>query len=523
MMRPLIRQLKMPMASIFHRQQIRPITVDTSNAAIVNQLSEATLGFQAISPSSLADVAPEIIKPKAAPSGEAFIANGWEEKRFRFYMEVELTRTQYSSTYLLITGFTDYTGVSNTGAIDPNMRLYFNNIVQYTDSLVSNPLQGYTGTNRTTQNNSQVIQPLIHTSGTPYSSRVRPQDVVSNMALLDMTADSDLVANTIGTMSSAAQASRARQLPSTYIANVLNASITAGDMIDSMSSTFDHGEQAYYKEMIGRLRENGFTSNPFLASLVKSTNYAHSGSVSWAELAALYPEINDSSVTEVQFVKALPDYRMNTEHFKGVSYENQAIAIIQNILPAIMTLNMIHQASFMLTNETHDGFVKYIPSSIVPMTNKINVGVKMKSFEEQIIHQLAPAIAGGNGFSFSLQVSANCLTEMMVNIRLNGNHPVEVAVPLYADSTFSCFGYASRQELDHITHEMTALTNAVSAETGVDLHQAQQQYNEMTSQYLDPINQGAPNNPFVDPFENPVTTLNTTNVGSSFSDDPFAI
>lgn len=522
-MRPMIRQLKMPMASIFHQQQIRPITVDTSNSSIINQISEATMGFKAISPSSLAEIAPEIIKPKAESSGPAIIANGWEEKRFRFYMEVELTRTAYSSTYLMITGFTDYTGVSASGAIDPNMRLYFNNIVQYTDSVFRNDAQGFVGTNRTTQNNSQIIQPLIHTSGVPYSNRVRPQDVVSNMALMDMTNDSDLVANTIGSMSSAAQASRARQLPSTYISNVLNASITAGDMVDSLANTFDSGEQAYYKEMIGRLRENGFSSNPFLSSLQTSTNYIHSGSVTWAELAALYPEINEPTVTEVQFVKALPDYRMHTEHLRGISYENQAIAIIQNILPAIMTLNMIHQASFMLTNETVDGFHKYIPTSIIPMTDKINVPVKMKSFEEQIIHQLAPAIAGGNGFSYTVQISANSLTEMLVNIRLNGNHAVEVAVPLYADSTFSCFGYATRHELDHITHEISALTNAASAETGVDLYQAQAKYNEITSQFLDPINSDFDHSKTYDPFADNTTMLTADSIGSGFSDDPFAI
>lgn len=524
--RPIIRQLKLPMASVFHQQQIRPITVDTSNSAIINQLADATMGFRAITPTSLADLAPAIIKPKAESSGEAFITNGWGEKRLRFYMEVELSRSQFSSSYLLVTGFTDYTGVTASGAIDPNMRLYLNNITQYTDSVFTNHAQGFTGTNRTTQNNSQVIQPLTHLSSTPFSARVRPKDVVSNMAMQDMTANDAFVVNTIGDMSAAAQASRARQLPSTYISNILSASVTAGDLINSHNVSFESAEEGYYKEMIGRLRENGFSSNPFLSLLSTRTGYVHSGSVSWGELASLFPEIESDQVTEVQFVRGgIPDYRMNTEHLKGISYENQAIAIIQNILPAIMTLNMIHQASFMLTNETLDGQPKFVPTSIVPMSDKIDFRLKMNTFADQILTQLAPAIAGGNGFVFNVQVSANCLTEMLVNIRMNGNSPVEVAVPLYADSTFSCFGYATRQELDHISHEIASLTNVVSATTGTDLGAMQAMYDEMNDSYADPFKAHIEpkRDPFSDPFANQSVMLNTNSIGTNFSDDPFAV
>lgn len=528
--RPIVRQLKLPMASVFHQQHIRPITVDTSNSAIINQLADATMGFRAITPTSLADLAPAIIKPKADSSAVAQIANGWEEKRLRFYMEVELSRTVYSSTYLLITGFTDYAGVTSTGAIDPNMRLYFNNITQYTDSVYTNPNQGFSGTKRTTQNNSQVIQPLINMSSTNFSSRVRPCDVVTNMAIQDLTTNDPFVVNTVGAMSAAAQASRARQLPSTYISNILSASVTAGDLIGSQNMIIDSAEEAYYKEMVGRLRENGFNGNGFLALLTSRTNYANSGSVTWGELSSLFPEINESGVTEVQFVRAgqLPDYRMNTEHHRGVGIENQAVAIIQNILPAIMTLNMIHQASFMLTNETVDGQPRYIPSSVVPMTDKIDVGLKMSTFADQILTQLAPALAGGNGFTFNVQVSANVLTEMLVNIRMNGNMAVEFAVPLYADSTFSCFGYATRHELDHITHEIQSLTNVVAASTGTDLGAMQAFYDNANQSYLDPVNSGQGTrqgsaDPFSDPFANQTVVLNTNSVGTNFSDDPFAI
>ena len=97
---PTIRQVKLPMASLFTEQWIRPITVDMSNSGIINQLEEATLGFTSITPSAIADIAPMIIKPKADCTGIAHIDNGWSQKRFIFYIEVEVSRSHYSSSYI---------------------------------------------------------------------------------------------------------------------------------------------------------------------------------------------------------------------------------------------------------------------------------------------------------------------------------------------------------------------------------------------------------------------------------------
>jgi len=527
--RPVIRKLKLPMVSMFHDQYIRPITVDTSNSMIVNQLEEATNGFSTISASSIAELAPSIIKPKATATTKAYIQNGYQEKRFRFFMEVELTKTPYSATYCIVTGFSDYIGATPSGAIDPNMRLYFNNIVQYTDNNVNNNVHGYSSLRRTTQNNSQLIQPVTHASMSAFSSRVRAQDVISNMAVLDVTDEDPFVANTIGTMTTPAQASRARQLPSVYISNVLNAAINAGQTSSSQGNILENPEHVYYKEMIGSLRESSFTVNPFLSLLSMRTGYMTSGSVTWGELAALFPEITLPDVTEVTFVRGnLIDYRTTTDHNRGMGLENQAAAIVQNILPAIMSMNMIHHATFTLTNETFDGFPQYIPGTIVPMTDKVNVQLKLNTFGDQLVKQLAPALAGGHGCTFMLQVSANILTEAVMTITVNRGTPLHVAIPLYADSVSSCVGYAQRSELDQITHELSSLINGVSAATGMG--------NDFTERLLDPLDPYADSpdpiymggvrdniNNYSDPLNNPATIISNANLGTGFVDDPLAI
>jgi hypothetical protein len=339
------------------------------------------------------------------------------------------------------------------------------------------------------------------------------------MAMSSLTDNNGPIINTVGSQAFAVQSSRARQLPSSYISNIINASVAAGDAIND-NNMFENSDQVFFKEMAGRVREQGFTNNAFLTSLISKTNFSHTGSITWGELSSLYPEINSDSVTTIERPRpgtSVIDYRTFTHHNRGFSFENQAVAIVQNILPAIMTSHMIHQVAFTLTNETVDGSYQYIPSSIVPMTNKINVPVKMNGLKDQILNQLAPAIAGGNGFVFFVQVSANVLTEMTINIRLNGGSPMEVAVPLYADSTFSCFGYATRQELDHVTHEMNVLTNAINGKMGVD----QGYYETMASSYndLDPIKMDSHN---FDPLNNVSFNLQS-GAGSSFSDDPMCI
>lgn len=461
--RPIVRKLRLPMTSQFHQQFIRPLTANVSDGNVINRLQEETSDFSALSASALASLAPEILKPTAQATSLAYIDNGWQEKRFRFYMEVEIDRTQYSTRYAMITGFTSHADISHGGNIDPGMKLYLNSIIVYTDNRSANHLTGAHGINRVMQTNTQVIQPIATPDMTSYSNRLRAHDVVSNMAALDLTQDVGYAVNTVGSQMHVAQASRDRLLPSVYLSNVLGGNIVASRTLDDSSNMLNSGFDSYYKEFIGSVKDPGFTSNAFTGLLMTKTSYGLTGFITWQELVNLFPEVMGDQVTTVEIPKTgLINYSTHTEHLRGFGIENQALAIVQNMLPSIMTMFMIQHASFVLTNETMTGQPNIVIQAITPMSDKIDARALITAFQTQVIQQMAPAISNGNMMQFSMTVSCNVLTEMVMKIRFNGSQDIEFAVPLFADSTFTAFGYATRKDLDSLTHELSALTEAVA-------------------------------------------------------------
>lgn len=463
--RPVIRQIRFPATSRFHQQFIRPLQADTSSSHVLSQIAEETGNFKVLSASALSDLAPEILRPASTPTGTAYIENGWGEKRFRFYMEVELDKTPYATRYAMITGFTSHGEIQSFGGhIDPHMRIYFNSIVVYTDNSVRNNITGGMSLNRSVMTNSQIIQPITTPAMTSHGCRLRAHDVAANLASRTMEEDAGIVINTIGEQSSVATANRDRLLPSVYLANVLGSSISAIKSSSMEDNMIDSGYDSYYKELIGGLKDHGFHKNRFTSMIMSRTQYATSGFIEWQELCGLFPEASDVARIELPAPGTqLTDYINHTEHHKGFGVENQALAIMQNMLPSVMSMFMIQHATFTLTNETHDGQPSVILDKLVPMSEKIDPRIMVNAFLTQVKSQIAPAVSAGNMMRYNIVISCNVLTEMLMKVRMNGSHNVEFAVPLYADSTYTAFGYGTRKDLDELTSELSNLTNAVES------------------------------------------------------------
>lgn len=94
------------------------------------QLTEATRGGRNLSSSNLAGIAGQIIQPSAMALGTVSIDNGWNTRRFRFFMRVEHENRFGDTIVQFLTGYTDHCDTTlQSRFVDPNMRLYFNNSI----------------------------------------------------------------------------------------------------------------------------------------------------------------------------------------------------------------------------------------------------------------------------------------------------------------------------------------------------------------------------------------------------------
>jgi len=112
----------------YHQQAARPYNTYINDTNNVNLLKTATQDGNNISANSVAGIASNIIMPSTEAGRDINIAQGWGERRYRFFMEVEMM-VGAMATRKIIIGYTDHVGVGMGGSLDPNMRMYINNVI----------------------------------------------------------------------------------------------------------------------------------------------------------------------------------------------------------------------------------------------------------------------------------------------------------------------------------------------------------------------------------------------------------
>lgn len=177
----IIEKLIMVQTGTYNDIVRRPFNTNVDNETLT-QFQEATLGGSNVSVGAISGVAGAILRPSAQPEGYVYIDNGWEEPRLRFIMEVSHGVRMGCKQSQILTGYTDYVGVTPNGNVDPNMRLYFNNSINLREVGIDAPT-GRQSQTRVTDSSHILMQPYSANDAwhgnTPLT--MRPQDLFSQM------------------------------------------------------------------------------------------------------------------------------------------------------------------------------------------------------------------------------------------------------------------------------------------------------------------------------------------------------
>ena len=118
------------------------------------------------------------------------IANGWSNRRFLFTIEISTDTSGNANIQperIIINGYTDYTGGTASGAVDPNMRVYFNSVVML--RTINQHGYAFGGTTVIPTEASHVVHLVTDPNDNPYNgpsfrnpyTLLRPMDVVNNI------------------------------------------------------------------------------------------------------------------------------------------------------------------------------------------------------------------------------------------------------------------------------------------------------------------------------------------------------
>jgi hypothetical protein len=193
----------------------RPYVANVTDEALQVLMSDIN-GSSAIVPGTVATAAGMILQPSTAATGEVQIPHGWHTPRYRFVLFARLHKHNAPPVMQVVSGYTEYKGVSHTGRLDPEMCFFVNGTDVYTDTS--------SGAHSRALESSQVLYSLSGQGvGDPSRECLqRPQDVLMYFSS-DLDPTMDFTGNTTKFLGTVPIKNHTRHnSPARYMADLLS-------------------------------------------------------------------------------------------------------------------------------------------------------------------------------------------------------------------------------------------------------------------------------------------------------------
>lgn len=408
--------------------------------------------------SNLAGIAGRIIKPSATHEGQVGIENGWETERLRFYMEVEHDERMGGQVTQILTGYTNYVGVSANGNIDPAMRLFFNSSTDVRHVIRPTP----TGRVRTSNvaDTNQIItgsfQPSSLWESNSNAHSMRPEDLFCQLQGQGVAHDG-LLMDTRSTFAQGMKFSRrSNALAPSYVSNVMSAYKQA-----TASDEYAGTAEDMYESARGNVRERDIHNNGFLFQLSQMSQLQENGSLTFGELSQL-----DNSLPE-RTVIAVPSRTQQTsvpqrgqfEHWNGTTMETVAATIISHAVPALMMELLMSQCWFMSTNDTYGGHFETRILGVKGFNENVDMSPYCQQFIRRLEVEIMRDLTRNNEMSVQIEVGADVIGDTRIKVSLNGQETIEYVTPSFCDALIAPVVTSSQDRLNMVSSDFDQLFN----------------------------------------------------------------
>lgn len=443
----------------------RPYQTSTVTAPILHQFQEATNNGQFLAASNLSGIAGHFIKPSAEPEKDQYgnnrivgIANGWNTSRLRFMLDV-YTPSNFGMLRQIVTGYTDFTGVANNGAMAQDMVLFINNVItlRSVEDIGAQGRQVRTTVADASHLLSGAYQPGF--GGGHISYTMRPEDVFAKMSTLDLADD---VLDTRPTFATGHKKSkRSNGNVSNYISNILRSYKSTTE--DDMNSACDM--VAMLDSARGLVKEGDLASDQFLYNLQRNTSFQEGGSVRFGELLSFFPELNDDNITKVQLARGSllqeTHQQGQTEHWNGNTMETVASTALAHSVPSLMMEYMLTRVQFMATNRTLNGDFDVVIAGCRAFAEGIDLTPYLQKFIERLKVEVLRGLSSNNMLDFEITMLVDILGETRVDISMQGGPMIQYAIPSFCDALFVPVMTEQEGTLRNLAHDMNQLADTI--------------------------------------------------------------
>jgi len=451
----------------YNDMTVRPYEANPDQSHI-NQIQQLTEYGRHISSTSLATVASQVLRPTAQAHSIAAIDNGWREPRFRFIIKVsENDDYQGLNVIKILQGYTSHVGMSHGGSVDPNMILYFNNVVVMRQVYVQGPSGSYPVNH--VANADHVLRGIYRPS---FGSQpdmtylMRPEDVFTTMSNT-LIGQEDVMDLRIGFAESTLKKSRRRNGSAThYLADVIN----------NYQSAIEYSEHGYpvnnwAENARGALIESTTDQDAFLRHLKNgSVNFVNTGGITYGEICHLFNGFD--AISTLMLAKKV--YRSSgienhqagqTEYWTSANNETVWATILSQSVPSLMMDLMLTRIAFTATNQTigNDYFIELAdPCSFA---DGMDLSQHIMVFKNRLVNEVLKGLSSNNLIDFTIQMVVDVLGETRINISIAGGPMVEYATPSCCDALFSPVLASSQQQVEQLSYDIQQLSNGVVEQT----------------------------------------------------------
>lgn len=432
----------------------------------MNRFQAATRQGKSVSASGLSAVAASVMRPKAQADGIVSIENSWDTPRLRFMMEVEHRATSMSSHRQILTGYTDYIGVSRgSNAIDPNMKLYFNNTIRVDSSLETSPM------GRITRHRVSDASHLLFADNKPRfgfgvngnnTFTMRPEDVFATSSLGALQGSPDVVDCRVNFGAYKIKKSRRKDGSAPhYMTNIFKARNYAAGAED-----IDGGDYTQVMDAArGAVANELLTQDSFLYQLTQRTHFGEECCVTYGELCRMSESVDHVAVVTLRSANATPVHsRGQTEFWTSATMETTAATILGHSVPSLMMDLMLTGISFLATNQTIDGQYMITIHGQQSFAEGMDMSQYLQIFIDRLQYEVLNGLTQNNQITFNLEMYVDILGETHISISMNGQPPVDYVMPSFCDALMTPVITNNRENLENMASDISSLAESLSVE-----------------------------------------------------------
>ena len=376
---------------------------------------------------------PDILMPSAMVSEKANIIHGWNEKRFKFVLVVEMKQPGDNKTIInYIQGYTEYLGISASDHLDPNMRLFTNSVIKLIrtyDSITGNM-------NTVPVGNYNVVNDETNQTPNNYNSLklARPADIAMNVASIKSLDDNDdiVTMSNVGSVNSHELVDKRSLLPNDHVADTIKMAI------DSKLANGIYGNDGDVVDtMVGNLLTPSIYNIDFFKTILDISGQGNDFTIGQLELI----EPNISNIIEVMMDSGISNYNIpnellteDTAETYDSSLESRMSVIVHEAVSALLNESILNNIVFDIDN--YSGVPEGEVLDCGSYVEGLNLPMYANMFLSSFINRAWGSISNANNTQVKILVMGMVESDTTIIITLDGRHPITYRYPTFADSKF---------------------------------------------------------------------------------------